>query len=397
MTPQRLAAGYSLATRFGPNGAPANYDIGADGRIARTLPLGQTLPNRDNAITPGLVDIQVNGFAGVDFNAPGINAGRMDIALSAMLASGVTRCLPTLITASTDELVSLLQALDMAVSESRLGPVMVPGYHIEGPFMSPEDGYVGAHPREHMRAGSPDLVLALEAVSSRPIKLMTVAPEVDGVMALIPFLAARGIACAIGHSAASRAQIDAAIAAGATLSTHLGNGLPHMLNKNESSLLVQLGRDQLMASFIADGIHIPRDILQSWLRAKTLGRALIVTDAASAAGAPGVGGTFSLGHGIIERHLDGSVRLPGSSYLAGSAASMDEMVRNLMSWYGFGLDEIVTLAHDNPLRAIGMPAINPQTGGWSDFVEWEMREGQAYVRKAYIGPWYIQGVVNTPA
>ncbi len=220
-----------------------------------------------------------------------------------------------------------------------------------------------------MRSASRELVQRLEGVTTRPLMIMTAAPEVEGVLDLIPFLVSRGIACAIGHSAASRAEIDAAIEAGASISTHLGNGIPHLLNKNENPLLVQLGRDQLMASFIADGIHIPSDTLQSWLRAKTIDRSILVTDATAAAGAPGQAGVFTLGAEKIERHADGSVRLPGSRYLAGSAASMDQMLRNVMRWYGLTVADVMRLARENPLRAVSMPVENPGVNHPADFVE----------------------------
>lgn len=380
----------TLESAFGPGGRAVRYEIGGDGRITRATPLEGPPTDEGGVVTRGLVDIQVNGFAGVDFNAPGLTAERLDHALSGMLSCGVTHCLPTLITAAEGDLISLLRDLDKAVSESRLGPLMVPGYHIEGPFLSPRDGYAGAHPAHHMQAASRDLVEKLAAVATRPLKIMTVAPEVAGVLDLIPFLVSRGIACALGHTAASRAEIDAAIAAGATISTHLGNGVPHLLNKNENPLVVQLGRDRLMASFIADGIHIPSDLLQSWLRAKTIDRSILVTDATAAAGAPGQGGVFTLGAGKIERHADGSVRLPGSNYLAGSAASLDQMLRNVMAWYGLDVIDALRLARENPMRAVSMAVEGPGVNDPADFVEWETRNGALYVRQTHIGPWAQQ-------
>ena len=211
--------------------------------LGLTTALLRKLSNRMNLFTQGLVDIQVNGFAGVDFSNPGLTAVQMDHALAHLAASGVTCVLPTLITATETEFLSSLEALDKAVSDSDLGPLMVPGYHIEGPFLSPTDGCAGAHPASAMRPGSRQLIIDLQAVSSRPILILTVAPEQDGVLDLIPFLTKQGITCAIGHTAASRTEIKAAIAAGATLSTHLGNGLPHALNKNENPLFSQLGED----------------------------------------------------------------------------------------------------------------------------------------------------------
>ena len=342
-------------------------------------------------VTQGLVDIQVNGFAGVDFSNPGLTGAQMDHALAHLAASGVTCVLPTLITAVETEFLSSLEALDKAVSDSDLGPLMVPGYHIEGPFLSPTDGCAGAHPASAMRPGSRQLITDLQTVSSRPILILTVAPEQDGVLDLIPFLTKQGITCAIGHTAASRTEIKAAISAGATLSTHLGNGLPHDLNKNENPLFSQLGEDALTASFIVDGIHIHPQSLQTYFRAKTLARSIIVTDAVSAAGAHLPPGFYTIGETRIERHADGTVRIPGSPYLAGSSVTMDQMVRNLMDWYGFSMDAILLLARDNPAQVVGNFAGDLAVGNLANLVNWRSEDGALRVSETSIGPWTIGG------
>jgi len=342
-------------------------------------------------VTQGLIDIQVNGFAGVDFSNPKLTAVQMDHALVHLAASGVTCVLPTLITATETQFLSSLKALDKAVSDSNLGPLMVPGYHIEGPFLSPTEGCAGAHPASAMRPGSRQLITDLQAVSSRPILILTVAPEQDGVLDLIPFLTKQGITCAIGHTAASRTEIKAAIAAGATLSTHLGNGLPHALNKNENPLFSQLGEDALTASFIVDGIHIHQQSLQTYFRAKTLARSIIVTDAVSAAGAHLPPGFYTIGETRIERHADGTVRIPGSPYLAGSSVTMDQMVRNLMDWYGFSMDAILLLARDNPAQVVGNFANDLAVGNLANLVNWRSEDGALRVSETSIGPWTIRG------
>ena len=340
--------------------------------------------------TQGLVDIQVNGFAGIDFNNPGLTAAQMDHALAHLAASGVTCVLPTLITTTETEFINRLEALDKAVSDSDLGPLMVPGYHIEGPFLSPTDGCAGAHPASAMRPGSRQLITDLQAVSSRPILVVTVAPEQDGVLDLIPFLTKQGISCAIGHTAASRTEIKAAIAAGATLSTHLGNGLPHDLNKNENPLFSQLGEDALTASFIVDGIHIHPQSLQTYFRAKTIARSIIVTDAVAAAGAHLPPGFYTIGETKIQRHEDGTVRIPGSQYLAGSSVTMDQMVRNLMDWYGFSMDAILLLARDNPAQVVGDFAGDLAVGSNANLVNWRSENGSLRVIETSVGPWTIR-------
>ena len=155
-----------------------NCDFDNSGTITRIDCDAFTQTGQPNEfVTQGLVDIQVNGFAGVDFSNPGLTGAQMDHALAHLAASGVTCVLPTLITAAETEFISSLEALDKAVSDSDLGPLMVPGYHIEGPFLSPTDGCAGAHLASAMRPGSRQLITDLQTVSSRPILILTVAPE----------------------------------------------------------------------------------------------------------------------------------------------------------------------------------------------------------------------------
>lgn len=280
--------------------------------------------------TPGLVDLQVNGFAGVDFNSGTITAAELDRALEAMLATGVTTCLPTIITAHPHELEERFRALDAAVSGSRLGPLMCPGYHLEGPFLNPSAGYSGCHPPEAMTAATAELVAHLDQLLSRPILMVTLAPEVEGGVVLAGKLAQAGKVVAIGHSAVDFETAAAAAEAGATLSTHLGNGLPQQLHKLVNPLFAQLAEDRLMAGFIADGIHIHPQALKSLIRAKGAERSILVTDAVVAAGA--VPGRYSFAGMPVDLAADGSVRQPGGASLAGSALKLDDAVRNVVGW-----------------------------------------------------------------
>lgn len=305
-------------------------------------------------ISAGLVDLQVNGFAGIDFNSGTITAAELDHALEAMLATGVATCLPTIITAHPDELAQRFLALDAAVSASRLGPMMCPGYHLEGPFLNPAPGFHGCHPPDAMTAADPALVARLQGLVTRPILMVTLAPEIEGALALTATLASQGVVVAIGHSAADFAQVAAAAQAGAKLSTHLGNGLPQTMHKLENPLFAQLAEDGLQASFIADGIHLHPRALQSLLRAKGEGRAILVTDAVSAAAAKP--GRYRFAGMEIDRKPDGAVRLPGATSLAGSALCLDQAVRNLVAWGLASADEALALASKRPLALLA-PAL----------------------------------------
>ena len=208
-------------------------------------------------VTPGLFDLQVNGFAGIDFNDEAITPETLDHALEPMRATGVTRCLPTFITALADALDARFKALDRAVTTGRLGPGMCPGYHLEGPFLNPADGYRGCHPPSAMTAADPELVARLEAGLSRPILLITLAPEVEGAVELIRWAKARGKVIAIGHSAA-KGDVPAEARCGRAFALDPSRQWrAARLHKFDNTIFAQLAEDRLFADFIADGIHIP--------------------------------------------------------------------------------------------------------------------------------------------
>jgi N-acetylglucosamine-6-phosphate deacetylase len=319
--------------------------------------------------TQGLTDLQVNGYAGVDFNDAGLTAEAMDHALRAMRKANVTTCLPTLITADEDTLAARLAALDAAVAGSHLGPAMVPGFHLEGPFLNPTPGYAGCHPPAAMIQPDPAVLRRVIKGLRRPVLLLTVAPERAGAIVLIAWARENGMVVAMGHTAADAAVVAAAADAGVTLSTHLGNALPQPQPKFLNPLMAQLAEDRLQASFIADGIHVPREALKVMIRAKTPSRSILVTDATAAAAAPP--GLYGFAGMTIEHATNGSVRVPGTTVLAGSALRLDQAVRNLIAW---GLADPPTAlamasAHPNALLApalahhgIALPAIMV---GWS--------------------------------
>jgi len=324
----------------------------------------------------GLIDLQVNGYAGVDFNHANLDAVALEHALAAMLHAGVTTCLPTIITATEDELAARLQALDEAAAKSELAAAMVPGFHLEGPFLNPGTGYAGCHPSAAMRPPDPALLQRLTTPLTRPVLLLTMAPEREGAAATIAWARVHGTLVAIGHSAAEEDTVARAAAAGAVLSTHLGNGLPQMQQKFRNPLMAQLSEDRLFASFIADGIHIPVHALKVLLRAKGLERSVLVTDAtAAASAAPGL---YRFAGMVIERAADGSVRTPGQGVLAGSALCLDQAVRNLVAWGIADAAAAVRLATNNPATLLA-PVIaahglrQPATAlVWSDDL-WPMR------------------------
>jgi len=306
---------------------------------------------------PGLFDMQVNGFGGIDFNSPGLTEGQVDAALARMLATGVTRCLPTLITSSFDRFAASARIL------ARMARDEIVGLHMEGPYISPEDGARGAHPREHVARASIDDFKRRQDVAAGRIFLVTLAPEVDGALPLIEHLVGSGIRVALGHSAATPPQVADAIAAGATLATHLGNGCAQMLPRHPNVIWELLAADTVTASFIVDGHHLPPATVKAMLRAKGPQHTVLVTDAVAAAGcAPG---RYRIGGVECELSADGRVSLPGTPYLAGSSLTMDRAIANTARFTGLPIEMVIPMATTNPARALGTATSGTLVADWN--------------------------------
>jgi N-acetylglucosamine-6-phosphate deacetylase len=307
---------------------------------------------------PGLVDLQVNGFAGVDFNAPGVTADQIRSVLPAIRATGVTRFLPTLITASQERFAACARALNEVDDDA------IAGIHLEGPYISPIDGPRGAHPRAHWSAASEDEFARRQDAAAGRIVLVTLAPEVPGALALIESLVARGVRVAIGHSDAPPETIRDAVAAGATLSTHLGNGCAAVLPRHANVIWEQLASDSLWASIIVDGHHLPPSIVKVVARVKGFRRTILVTDAMAAAGcAPG---SYRIGDLDIEVAGDRRVSLRGTPYLAGSALTMPEAIGKTVRYTGLPLGEVLKMASTVPAEYAGIPATGTATAEWDE-------------------------------
>ena len=224
-------------------------------------------------MSPGFVDLQVNGYLGSDVNSDDVNAEVVVALTRKMVALGVTTFLPTIITASEEKIIHALRAIAEARCASPLVAHAIPFVHIEGPFISPEDGHRGAHALEHVRPASLAEFERWQAACGDLVGMVTVSPHSETVLEFIAALASKGVVVAIGHSSATPAQIHWAADAGATLSTHLGNGLASPIPRHPNLLWAQLAEDRLSATFIADGHHLPTDTLKAMVRAKGISAA----------------------------------------------------------------------------------------------------------------------------
>ena len=227
------------------------------------------------------------------------------------------------------------------------------GFHVEGPHISPDDGPRGAHPRRWVRPPDLDEFRRWQDATGNQVRIVTLAPDWPQAVRYIEAITAEGVVASIGHTNATAQQIADAVSAGATLSTHLGNGAHAVMRRHPNYLWEQLAEDRLMADFIVDGIHLPPSFLKVSLRAKTVARSVLVTDAAAPAGCPP--GRYQLGEQPVELTPDNRVMLVGQERLAGSALRMDRGVENLMRIAGLSLADAMSMATTNAARAGRVP------------------------------------------
>ena len=299
-------------------------------------------------VSPGWVDVQVNGYAGADYNNPAVSEEEIARSIQALFRTGVSRFYATVITNSPENMTGCLANLAKAKETLRGGAAME-GFHVEGPHISPEDGPRGAHPKQWVRPPDAGEFRRWQEAARGQIRMVTLAPEWPQAPRYIEMLVKEGVVAAIGHTGADAARIQDAVRAGATMSTHLGNGAHAVLRRHPNYIWEQLAEDRLMASFIVDGVHLPAAFVKAAVRAKGIGRSVLVTDAAAPSGcAPG---RYRVGEIEVELTKDNRIVLAGEARLAASALSMDRGIENLMRLAGLTLGDAVRLATVNAARA----------------------------------------------
>ena len=335
-------------------------------------------------LSAGLVDIQVNGYFGIDLNDHALTPDRTAALTRKLFEKGVTTYLPTLITATEASIISALEAIAEARRQDPVIAHAIAGVHVEGPAISPEDGARGAHPRDQVRPPDSDEVARWQKASGNLVRLITLSPHWENTTAFIRFLQSMNIHVSLGHTEATPEQVHAAAEAGAELSTHLGNGAPATLPRHPNFIWAQLSDDRLTASFIADEHHLPADTLKAMLRAKTLDRAVLVSDVA----APG-----GLAPGIYDQPIGGRVQLwpngrlgvAGTPFLAGAALTLNYCVARAARMTGLPLADTLRLATVNPGRFAGGRG-QLAAGQPADLVTFDWQEGddQLAIRQTFV-------------
>jgi N-acetylglucosamine-6-phosphate deacetylase len=327
---------------------PGDVDV-VDGVVAA---VGLSTGARGRVAVPGFVDLQVNGYGGVDFLSA--SAADYEVAGAALLEGGVTAYQPTFITAPESALHEALRAVPSNGSFPR-----VVGAHVEGPFLSPER--LGTHPLEHRR--DPDLDLLDRLLDMGRVTEVTLAPELPGAEALIGRLLERGVVVSAGHTNATAAQANAAFDLGVSTVTHIFNAMRPFRSRDPGVAGVALTRRDVFVQMIVDGHHLADETVRLiWGAAG--GRVALVSDAT--AGAAGNGGTYQLGDIAIA--VSDGVPVREDGVLAGTVLTMIDAVRNLHA-LGIGFEDAVGAATSVPARIIGRPDLGVlEPGGPADVV-----------------------------
>ncbi|MPV36447.1 N-acetylglucosamine-6-phosphate deacetylase [Georgenia subflava] len=302
---------------------------------------------------PGLVDLQVNGYAGWDVNADDVSVDVVVGLTRALWAEGVTTYLPTVVTAPEEKILHVLRTVAAARAADPLVAHSVAGVHVEGPALAAEDGPRGAHDREHLRDPDLDELDRWQRAGDGLVRIVTLAPERPGAAAYIAGARARGVLTSVGHCAPTPEEVREAASAGATLSTHLGNGAAATLPRHPNHIWAQLAEDRLTAMLIADGHHLPADTLTAMIRAKSPARCVLTSDSAALAGKPPGDYRTPVGGGVTVR-ADGRLSLTGTELLAGSGRSLHACLGWARAHLPVHPDDLLAMATTNPARLIGV-------------------------------------------
>jgi len=300
---------------------------------------------------PGLVDLQVNGYQGVDFSSPELMEADFVRACRAILEAGTTAFLPTLIT-SPMEVYERNLPLIAAVLERQEFRSRMLGVHLEGPFISTEEGARGSHNPERIMKPDVEYLNKMVEWARQKVKIVTIAADVEGAEDLARWCTEQGIIVSLGHHMASESDLEKLVQTGARALTHLGNGVPANLPRHENPIWAGLSNDSLSAMVVTDGHHLPPSVLKTFLRAKGVSRCIVVSDASPLAGMPP--GRYSiLGNDVILQE-NGRIYNPDTGYLVGSSATMLQCMNYLASLKLLSSDELLTLGFFNPLKLLGV-------------------------------------------
>jgi N-acetylglucosamine-6-phosphate deacetylase len=362
------------------DGKPVRIEI-MDGKISRIKHLASSTGVPNAYLAPGLIDIQINGYNGVDFSDQDLTPDQMHKATYALWKEGVTSYLPTVITRDQERLAKSFALLAQSRKDEILS-LSIPGFHLEGPYISPVKGYRGAHPAEHIRLPDWEEFTELQENAEQGIKLVAVAPEMEGAIPFTAKCSESGLVVTLAHHNGSPGDINGAVKAGATLSNHLGNGCANEINRHHNPLWPQLANDGLSISIIADGSHLTREEVRTFFKVKGAERTILVSDALSFAGLPpGIyekdGETYELTQDVV--------KFPSENVLAGAAMPLSRCIENVMRFTGCSLEDAIRMASTNPARLMGFDHLGEiREGKRADLILFTLEDGNMQIQKTWV-------------
>ena len=341
--------------------------------------------NGKTYIAPGFFDNQVNGFAGVSFafGESDLTKEGIEKATAELWKKGVTTYLPTLTTNSQEVLVRNFAILASSINDENLRG-SIPGFHLEGPYINPEDGYRGAHPKQYVRLPDWHEFMEMYKAADGKILQVTVAPEIEGAQDFIKKCNEKGIIVAVGHHNASKEQLDLAVKNGARISTHLGNGCANMINRHVNPLWPQLANDDLMISIICDGFHLLPEEIKVFFKTKGVDKTIITSDVTSyAALEPGQYKTET--GETIELTKEGKLYYPAQNVLYGSASPITKGVGHIMEVTGCSLADAIQMASTNPAKLYNLNDRGVlEVGKRADLVLFTLEDSEVKIYKTYV-------------
>lgn len=339
---------------------------------------------RNSIIAPTLFDIQVNGVIRMDLQSPGLRIEDVRGITDYLAGWGVSRFVPTIVTAAPATMARSCRIIAQAIEQDREVARAVPGIHLEGPCISPEDGPRGAHARKYVRNPNLRAFDKLYDAAGGRILYTTVAPELPGAIAYFGALTARGVVVSLGHHNATGEQIARAVDAGARMCTHLGNGLASMIHRHTNPLWPQLADDRLAASLLADLQHLPAPMLKTFIQAKRPENIVLASDSVHIAGQPP--GKYMLGEMPVELLPSGRICLSGTDLLGGSSLMLLQGVVNAAHTGAMTLAEAFASASEVPARVLGLRhgSGRPEPGKKADFLVFRLDEGRAVPQAVFV-------------
>ncbi len=352
-----------------------------DGVISKIEHITNENSDHKTYIAPGLIDLQINGYLGVDFSGPDLTLEGVRKATKALWKAGVTTYYPTIITSDFSRMKENFAVLAQAMNDPEIGK-SIPGFHLEGPYISPVKGFRGAHLEKYIKNPDWKEFQELQKAANNGIKIITLAPELEGAIPFIRNCVESGVLVSLGHHNGSAEQIKLAIDAGAKMATHLGNGCANEINRHHNPLWPQLSDDRITPSIIADGFHLTKEEVRSFYKVKGANKLILVSDALDLAGLPP--GEYIRG----ERKLlltPNVVKLPKENVLAGAASPISLCVGVVMDYTQCRLVEAIQMASTNPAEMMSLDQLGEiEQGKRADFVLFSLEDKQMKIEKTYV-------------